>query len=311
MFKGKDIISTKNLNRDEIEYIIDKAEKFEPIAEGKEYSDILKEKVLGLAFFQPSTRTKYSFELAMRKLGGIVTGFGNPSGTSIDKGESLEDTVKVLETYSDLLVIRHPKAGVPAEVANLLDIPVINGGDNSNQHPTQALLDIYTIKKEKKEIDGLKIAFVSDVSHSRTVKSLTYALSNYDVQMYFVGIEKYQIPDDMKRDLEKRDIKISQVESIRSIVSEVDFIYSEFRGGLLLDEKYENKKEREYVKEKMFIDKKILEDAKQNLKIMHPLPRYEELSVDIDNTPHALYFEQAKNGIPIRMALLSSILGKG
>ena len=311
MFKGKDIISTKDLNRDKIEYVIGKAKEFEPIAVGKEYCDILRGKVLGLAFFQPSTRTKNSFELAMKKLGGLVTGFGNPSGTSIDKGESLIDTVRVLETYSDILVIRHPKAGIPAKVADLLEIPVINGGDGSNQHPTQALLDIYTIYKVKGKIDGIKIAFISDVLHSRTVKSLAYTLSNYNVQMYFVGIEKYQIPNNIKKDLEKRNIKIFQLESIKSIISEVDFIDSEFRGGLLLDEKYENNNEREYVKEKMFINKKSLENAKPDLKIMHPLPRYEELSVDIDNTPHALYFEQAKNGIPIRMALLSSILGKG
>jgi len=304
MFKGKDIISTKGLSRDEIEYIVKRAEKFESIAAGNELSDILRGKVMGLAFFQPSTRTKNSFELAMQKLGGLVTGFGNPSGTSIDKGESLIDTVKVLETYSDILVIRHPKAGVPEEVANLLDIPIVNGGDNSNQHPTQALLDIYTMRKIKKQIDGLKIAFISDVPHSRTVKSLTYALSNYNVHMYFVGIDKYQIPDDIKKEIEKKGIKIYQVESIRSIINEVDFIYSEFRGGLLLDEKYKNDKERQYVKENMFINKKMLKNAKPDLKVMHPLPRYEELSADIDDTSHALYFQQAKNGLPLRMALI-------
>ncbi|GAI22214.1 unnamed protein product, partial [marine sediment metagenome] len=177
------------------------------------------------------TRTRNSFELAMKKLGGIVIGFVTPTGTSIEKGESLADTARVLEGYSDVMVIRHPEKGTPKFVASILDIPVINGGDDSNQHPTQALLDLYTIRKAKGVIDGLTIAAIADVPHSRTVRSLAHALSNYDVKMYFVAPERFQLPDDLKVDLDKRGFNYEQVDNIHQVISKVDILYIEYRSA--------------------------------------------------------------------------------
>lgn len=309
LLKGKDILTSADFSREMIDYVMDTAGKFEAIARGKEQSDILKGKVLALAFYQPSTRTQNSFELAMKKLGGVVIGFSSPAGTAVEKGESLADTVRVLEGYSDVLVIRHPEKGAPAHVADILDIPVINGGDDANQHPTQALLDMYTIQKAKGTVDGLVVGVIADVPKSRTVKSLAYALSNYNVKVYFVAPEKYQLPDDISADLDNRGADYEKVDDIHEIISELDILYCDFRSAFRVTEKYESEEEKEIVKKTLFVTRDLLKGAKPALKIMHPLPRYDELPSEIDGTPHALYFEQSRNGIPVRMGLLSSILG--
>jgi len=301
-FKGRDIISIKDFTRQEIDYVLKIAEALEPIA--KTGSDILRGKILATLFFEPSTRTRLSFEAAMHKLGGVAVGFAEPQMASVKKGENLADTVRTVENYADVLVLRHPLEGAARLAAEFARVPIINAGSGSEEHPTQALLDLYTIAKEKGRIDGLSITLVGDLRYGRTVHSLAYALSDYHVRLQLVSPE----PLRMRREvLDAIGDKIEVVEKTRveEILPQTDVLYV----TRIQKERFPDLAEYTKVRGSYKIDNNLLKDAKKDLIILHPLPRVDEIAPEVDATPYARYFQQVWNGIVVRMALLALVLG--
>lgn len=297
----KDIISMRDLTKSEIEKILDMARELEENPK----PELLRGKVISSLFFEPSTRTRLSFYSAAQRLGAQVLGFDSPDGTSLKKGESLSDTIKMAEAYSDVVIMRHPLDGAARVAAEASRVPVINAGDGSNQHPSQTLLDLYTIKKERGTLDKLKIAFVGDLKYGRTVHSLSKALTHYDAEMYFVAPESLQMPKYILEDMDKAGIKYHIEEDFRDILSEVDVFYMTRIQG----ERFPDEEEYQKVKGIYVINKEnILGKCKDEMIIMHPLPRVDEISTDLDETKHAKYFEQAANGVPTRQAMLANVL---
>lgn len=301
-FVGRDIISIKDFTREEIDYILRISSEMESLV--KTGSDVLKNRIMATLFFEPSTRTRLSFETAMHKLGGSVIGFSEPEVTSIRKGENLADTVRVVEKYADIIVLRHPAEGAARFAAEYAEIPVINAGSGAEEHPTQAILDLYTILKEKGRIDGLNIALMGDLRYGRTVHSLAYALSFYDVRLFLVSPELLKIRREVLEDIKSR-IKVLECSNIEEILPEVDVLYV----TRIQKERFPDLAEYEKVRGSYIVDLNVLRMAKSDLIILHPLPRVEEISVEVDSTPFARYFEQVRNGLVTRMALLALILG--
>ncbi len=298
----KDIISMRSLTKEQIEKILEMAKRLEENPQ----PELLKGKVVSALFFEPSTRTRLSFYSAAQRLGAQVLGFDSPDGTSLKKGESLSDTIRMAEAYSDVIVMRHPLDGSAKLAAEASRVPVINAGDGSNQHPSQTLLDLYTIKKERGSLDKLKIAFVGDLKYGRTVHSLSKALTHYDAEMYFVAPESLQMPKYVLEDMDRAGIKYHIVEDFRDILAEVDVFYM----TRIQKERFPDEEEYNKVKGVYIINKdNILDKCRDEMIIMHPLPRVDEISTDLDETKHAKYFEQAANGVPTRQAMLATVLG--
>lgn len=303
IFRLKSIISIKDFNREDIEYILDEASKLEDIAQSREVSDELKGKILGLMFFEPSTRTKMSFETAMKRLGGKEIGFENSGSSSVSKGESIADTAKMFEGYSDALVIRHELEGVSKFISDLVDVPVINAGDGAGQHPTQTLLDLYTIKKEIGSIDNLKIALIGDLKYGRTVHSLSNALTLFNnIKIYMVSPKKLKMPQEILHDLNKTNVEYEEVEDIEDIINDVNVLYV----TRIQKERFGDINDYLKIKGAYVINKKMLEG--KDLIVMHPLPRIDEIDTDVDNTKYNKYFEQAANAVPVRMAILKTLI---
>ena len=301
-FKGRDIISVKDFSREEIDYVLEMARVMEPMA--KSGSDLLRGKILATLFFEPSTRTRLSFESAMHRLGGSAIGFAEAEIASVKKGENLADTMRVVESYADVIVVRHPLEGAARLAAEFAGVPVINGGSGAEEHPTQALLDLYTIAKEKQKIDGLSVALVGDLRYGRTVHSLAYALSLFDVRLFFVSPEMLH----MRREvLEAIKGKVRAVEgsSLEEVVENVDVLYV----TRIQKERFPDAAEYAKVRGSYRVDLKLLEKAKGDMIVLHPLPRVDEIAPEVDTTIHARYFEQVWNGIVVRMALLGLVLG--
>ena len=301
-FKGRDIISVKDFSREEIDYVLEMARVMEPMA--KSGSDLLRGKILATLFFEPSTRTRLSFESAMHRLGGSAIGFAEAEIASVKKGENLADTMRVVESYADVIVVRHPLEGAARLAAEFAGVPVINGGSGAEEHPTQALLDLYTIAKEKQKIDGLSVALVGDLRYGRTVHSLAYALSLFDVRLFFVSPEMLH----MRREvLEAVKGKVRAVEgsSLEEVVEDVDVLYV----TRIQKERFPDAAEYAKVRGSYRVDLKLLEKAKGDMIVLHPLPRVDEIAPEVDGTFHARYFEQVWNGIVVRMALLGLVLG--
>ena len=301
-FEGRDIISIKDFSREEIDYILNIAKAMEPLA--KKGSNMLKGKILATLFFEPSTRTRLSFEAAMHKLGGSTIGFAEAEITSVKKGENLADTVRVVENYADVIALRHPLEGAARLAAEFAKVPIINGGSGAEEHPTQALLDLYTIMKEKGGIDGLKIALVGDLRYGRTVHSLAYALSLYDIQLYLVSPESLKMRREVLETIKER-ISVTARSNLEKVVSLVDVLYV----TRIQKERFPEPAEYAKVKGSYRIDLETLKKAKEDLIILHPLPRVDEIAAEVDRTPYAKYFQQVWNGIVVRMALLALILG--
>ncbi len=295
---GRDLVSINDLSKEEIELILSTAESLNQ----KPRPELLKGKILASCFFEPSTRSRLSFEAAMHRLGGAVIGFSESSSTSNAKGESLFDTMKVIGNYADAIVIRHPKEGSARLAADAVEKPVINAGDGANQHPTQTLLDLYTIRECQGKLDNLNIALVGDLKYGRTVHSLSLALAHYSVRLYFVSPETLALPDSISHELKKKGTKFSFHSTIEDVLFKADVLYmtrlqkERFDAGVPVNT--------------CLLRKKHLEKAKPNLRILHPLPRVDEIETAIDSTPYAYYFQQAANGVPVRMAILALILGK-
>lgn len=304
-WKGRDVISIRDFSREDIEYILNTAERLERELKEKGSLDYARGKILATLFFEPSTRTRLSFESAMHRLGGSVIGFAEASTSSVKKGESLRDTIKTVEQYSDVIAIRHPKEGAARLAAEVADIPVINAGDGSNQHPTQTILDLYTMKCEFGKIDGLKIGLLGDLKYGRTVHSLSEALSYYDVELYLISPELLRMPRHIVEELKEKGVKVYETSDLGSVIEELDVLYA----TRIQKERFPDEQEYLKVKGSYVIDLEILKKAKETLKIMHPLPRVDEIHPSVDSTRHAIYFRQVFSGIPVRMALLALTLG--
>lgn len=297
---GRDLISISDLSREEIEAILATALKLQ---KGHK-PDLLHGSLLASCFFEPSTRTRLSFEASMYRLGGAVVGFAEAGVTSVKKGETLFDTMKVIGNYADIVVIRHPQEGSARLAAEAIEKPVINAGDGANQHPTQTLIDLFTIRECQGKIDDLHIALIGDLKYGRTVHSLSLALAHYPVRLYFVAPEHLILPETITHELKKKGVKFSFHGSIEEVIGKVDVVYmSRVQKERFADANME-------FTNSCLLKKRHLEKAKKNLKVLHALPRVDEIEESIDATDHAYYFQQAANGIPIRMALLGLLLGK-
>jgi aspartate carbamoyltransferase catalytic subunit len=301
-FQGRDIISIEDFTREEVDYLLKVSKTMEPTA--KKTSDILKGKILATLFFEPSTRTRLSFEAAMHKLGGTTIGIAEVESASIKKGENLADTVRTVENYADVIALRHPLDGAAKLAAEFSKIPVINGGSGSEEHPTQALLDLYTVQKEKGKIDGLRVALVGDLRYGRTVHSLAYALSLFDVELCLVSPDSLRMRREVLRAI-KNKIPVSESSNLEKAIPQVDVLYI----TRIQKERFPDPAEYAKVKGVYRIDLDTLKNAKKDLIILHPLPRVDEIAPEVDGTTQARYFQQVWNGIVVRMALLALVLG--
>ena len=303
-FFNKHIISIPELSRNEPELIVDTAARLKAEPD----PTLLKNKVVASCFFEPSTRTRLSFETAVQRLGGTIIGFDNGGNTSLaKKGETLADSVQVIASYVDAFVMRHPQEGA-ARLASEFSkgVPVVNGGDGANQHPTQTLLDLFSIYETQGTLDNLNVAFVGDLKYGRTVHSLTQALAKFNnVRFFFIAPEALAMPDYICEELEEADIQFSMHNNIEDVVPELDILY-------MTRVKKERFDESEYahIKSAFILTADTLKEARTNLKVLHPLPRVDEITTDVDKTPHAYYFEQAENGVYAREALLALVLSE-
>jgi aspartate carbamoyltransferase catalytic subunit len=298
------VISIRDFDRDQILNVLEVASRME----AADHFGLLAGRVLGIMFLEPSTRTRMSFASAMMKLGGQVLDFGDPEHTSLKKGETLSDSLRIVGGYCDVLALRHPWEGASRLAAEIAGPPIINAGDGANQHPTQTFLDLYTIRKVRGAIDGLTVGFVGDLKYGRTVHSLSTALTRFDCRQAFIAPPGLAAPAGLLRELDDAGVAYEQSESLSDLLPELDILYC----TRIQEERFADRMEYERVKGAFRIDAELLRryGAADSLRIMHPLPRVDELSPDVDETPYAVYFEQARNGVPIRQALLAMVLGK-
>jgi len=301
-FAGRDIVSIRDFSRGEIDHILDMAEVMEPLA--KKGSEMLRGKVMATLFFEASTRTRLSFESAVARLGGTALGFAETKGTSVEKGENLADTVRVTENYADVLVVRHPLEGAARMAAEFAKIPVINAGSGAEEHPTQAMLDLYTIRKEFGKIDGLTIGLIGDLRYGRTVHSLAYALSMYKVNLVLISPDNLQMRKEVSEEVSKK-LDVEETTSLRDWLRELDVIYM----TRVQKERFADLQEYEKVKGSYRLVADDLNRTKKSAIVMHPLPRVDEVDPSVDSTAHAKYFQQVRNGVILRMGLLGLVLG--
>jgi len=303
MLKGEDILNTAQFSLQELNLIINTAASFEKRIKGEEVIKNMEGQVIALLFFEPSTRTCLSFESAANRLGARVITVSNPNNSSMAKGESLADTIRTVDGYAELIVIRHPMKGSVKIAADNAKHPIINAGNGNGQHPTQALLDIYTIRKEKGTLGGHTVAFVGDLKNGRTVHSLGYFMALYGNKMIFVSPESLKMPADITADLKSQGAEIEETDDIIKALSVSDIVYV----TRIQRERFENPAEYEKVKSSYIINRDMIEQAKKGITVMHPLPRVDEISTDVDDYEGAAYFRQAHNGLFVRMALLALV----
>lgn len=301
-FKHRDILAIHEFTKDEILHILDHTQKLK----SQPRENLLDRYILGSCFYEPSTRTRLSFESAMHRLGGKVIGFSSSAQTSTAKGESLHDSMKMLEGYADVVVLRHPLDGAARLAAEAIHIPVINAGDGANQHPTQTFLDLFSIRESQGTLENLSIAFVGDLKYGRTVHSLAEALVHFNARLYFISETMLEMPEPVCELLRSRGIKFSFHQYLDDILPKVDIVYM----TRIQEERFSHKLEFEGVKTPFCLTVKHLKRAKPNLKIFHPLPRVNEIDPQVDDTPHAYYFQQAQNGLYTRQAILGLVLGE-
>lgn len=299
---GRDIISVPELSRADILTVLKHAENLKKKPQPK----LLENRVMGSCFFEPSTRTRLSFETAMQRLGGRVVGFADPAVSSASKGETLYDGMKIIGQYVDVIAMRHPLEGAARRAAEATDKPILNGGDGANQHPTQTLLDLFTIKECQKKLTGLKIAMVGDLKYGRTVHSLTQALKFFQPTLYFVAPGFLQMPDYLIRELDAAGIKYYFKDTIEEVIRQVDVLYM----TRIQKERFSDITEYEKAKSMYILDVPLLRGVKSNMRVLHPLPRVGEITPAVDSTAYAYYFQQAENGLYVRQALLGLVLGK-
>lgn len=299
--KNRSLISINDRTPAEFIQILDLAEKFE----AKPKQKILEDYVIATLFFEPSTRTRLSFESAANQLGARVVGFSDPSGTSVQKGESLKDTILTVNQYSDIIIMRHPIEGSARWASEVATIPVVNAGDGANQHPTQCLLDLYSIRKTQGKLENLDIALVGDLKYGRTVHSLVEAMCHFNATFHLVSPTELKLPSSVKRFIKEGKLKYYQYTDLMDCIDKVDILYM----TRIQRERFSDPIEYEKVKNAYILRNSMLENTKPNLRILHPLPRVNEITEDVDSNPKAYYFQQALNGVFVRQAILSSILG--
>jgi aspartate carbamoyltransferase catalytic subunit len=304
-FYDKDLVSIRDLNKEQINYLLDLSEKMIPYARGEKVKKVLDGKVLGNLFFEPSTRTKLSFESAAGRLGCTVIDVSEMSMTSMSKGETLADTIKMVDGYCDVIVLRHPHEGAARLAAKFSENPVINAGDGAGSHPTQTLLDLFTMRSAKGSLDGLNVALVGDLKYGRTVHSLAEALTMFGAKLTLVAPESLQMPADTFNHIVKRGCKPEKTAILSDVIGQADVLYV----TRIQKERFPDPAEYQKVAGMYRIGNATLREARKDMIVMHPLPRVDEILPEVDNTPHAKYFEQAFNGVPVRMAILCSILG--
>ncbi|MFC5700701.1 aspartate carbamoyltransferase [Cohnella faecalis] len=301
------VLGAKQFGREDLDRLFAEAREMEKVvAAGGDRR--FTGKIMTTLFFEASTRTRLSFESAMNRLGGSVIGTENAAQfSSAIKGETLEDTIKIITGYSDVIVMRHTDIGAAKRAAKVSGVPVINAGDGAGEHPTQALLDAYTIGKELGQIDGVKIAMVGDLAYGRTVHSLSYILANYkDVMIYYISPENVQIPASVKRYMDEKGIRFAETTDLDSVAGDVDVVYQ----TRIQKERFPSIEEYEKASGQYIVDRELLDRMRKNSIVLHPLPRAGEIAEEVDADPRAAYFRQAQNGLFIRMALIDKCLGK-
>lgn len=299
--KGKSLVSINDYSKEELIHILDLAKDFEMNPRQR----VLDNHVVASLFFEASTRTRLSFESAVNQSGGRVIGFTDSSSSSVKKGESLRDTIRTVALYSDLIVMRHPLEGSARFASEVADVPIINAGDGANQHPTQCLLDLYSIRQTQGTLDNLNVVFVGDLKYGRTVHSLVIALCMFNTTFHFVSPEELKLPSSVKRFIKDADLKYYQYTDMMDVMPLADIMYV----TRIQRERFPDPLDYEKVKNSYILKNSMLEGSKENLKIMHPLPRVNEISEDVDDNNKAYYFPQAQNGVYVRQALMASILG--
>lgn len=297
----RDLISITDFSKEEIMKIMERAAYYE----ANPGEQPLAGRVVASLFFEPSTRTRLSFESAINHLGGRVIGFSDTSNTSASKGETFHDTIMTVSNYCDMIVMRHPIEGAPRYASEISKVPIVNAGDGSNQHPSQTLLDLYSIIKTQGRLDGIKIMMVGDLKYGRTVHSLLQALSHFGAEFIFVAPKELRMPQEYLDFLNEREIPYIITENIMEHINSVDIIYM----TRVQRERFSDLMEYERVKDAYILCREMIKDTKENMRILHPLPRVNEISTDVDSSPKAYYFEQTHNGLLARMAIISYLLG--
>ncbi len=305
-FYGRHIISVKQFSRDDLTYIFEVAHEMREMVMRVGSFDLLKGKILANLFYEPSTRTSSSFTSAMERLGGSVIPINEVRYSSVAKGESLPDTVRTLEAYADVIVLRHPQKGAAAQAAQYVRKPIINAGDGTGEHPTQALLDLFTIFEELGRVDGLTITMLGDLKYGRTVHSLARLLSLYDVRLNYVSPEILRMPAEIIAELDAKGIPQAEYRDLAPVLAETDVLYV----TRVQKERFEDPKAYDAVKGAYIITPETMRQAKDDMVLMHPFPRVGEISMEVDADPRAAYFRQMEYGLYVRMALLAMVLGK-
>jgi aspartate carbamoyltransferase catalytic subunit len=305
-FKGQDILHGAQFAPEELEHILMVTEYMRKQMEEQRGMDIMNRYVLGALFFEPSTRTRLSFETAMHRLGGSVVGFASAGTSSSAKGESLADTIRNVDRYVDVIVMRHPRIGSAREASEVAAAPVINGGDGAGQHPTQALLDLFTIRSERGRIDGNTIALCGDLKYGRTVHAGVELYKHYGCKLIFVAPEALQMPPELTARLRDRGVRVEETTDLEAAIAEANVLYM----TRIQKERFEDPAEYEQLKGSYILTREMVERVNPNLTIMHPLPRVNEIATDVDDLPGAAYFRQAQNGVYTRMALIALVTGR-
>ena len=305
-FYGKDILSVKQFSRDDLEYIFGVAHEMEEMVRRVGSFDLLKGKILASLFYEPSTRTSSSFTAAMERLGGSVIPINEVRYSSVSKGESLPDTVRTLESYADVVVLRHPETGAAALAAKYARKPVINAGDGIGEHPTQALLDLFTIREELGQVDGLTVTMLGDLKYGRTVHSLSRLLTLFDIRLNYVSPDILRMPAEIIEEIKATGTPQAEYAELEPVLAKTDVLYV----TRVQKERFTNPDEYELVKSAYVIGTDTMRQAKEKMILMHPLPRVGEIAMEVDDDPRAAYFRQMEYGLYIRMALLAMVLGK-
>lgn len=299
------LITMDDLSNDDILEVLDVAEILLPVAKGKIHLPLLQGKILGNLFFEPSTRTRMSFETAMKRLGGEVVNLGAVASSSVVKGETLYDTIRMVDGYADIIALRHPRQGAAQYAADAAEVPIANGGDGAGHHPTQTMLDLFTIKQAHGSLEGLRVVLAGDLRYGRTVHSLAHALVRFNCELVFASPSSLKMPPEIISDLEKHGAKLIETDDLLNHVNDADVIYM----TRIQKERFPDEDEYRKVAGSFTLSASNLDSAKEGMIVMHPLPRVDEITPDVDKTRHARYFEQAFNGVVTRMALLCRMLG--
>jgi aspartate carbamoyltransferase catalytic subunit len=305
-FKGMDILDGAQFTREEIEHIVHMSQEMRERLEKKRQLDLLKGYILAALFFEPSTRTRLSFEAAMQRLGGGVVGFASAGASSSAKGESLADTIRTVDQYVDVIAMRHPQIGSAREAAEAAEAPVINGGDGAGQHPTQALLDLFTIRSERGKLDGQTLVLCGDLKYGRTVHAGVELYKHYQCKLILVSPEQLRMPSEITASLRKHGVEVEETTDLEAALKQADVLYM----TRIQKERFDDPSEYERLKGTYILTREMIERLQPKLIVLHPLPRVNEITTDVDQLSGAAYFRQVKNGIYVRMALIALVTGR-